>query len=92
MIITKIHQIYYRIPYTKNQDFPNFMKIIVKSGISSHFLTFRHEFFMESLRVFSYDLENSCCRQNAIQRNPIRGVPNDFQMFCEFWKLLGFIA
>ena len=68
------------------------MKIIIKSGISSRFLTFRHEFFMESLRVFSYDLENSCCWQKTIHNTPIRCVPNVSQMFCEFWKMLGFIA
>ena len=33
--IAKIHQIYYRNSYTKNQDFTNFMKIMIKSDISS---------------------------------------------------------
>ena len=56
----KSNQIYYRISYTKNQDFPNLMKIIMKSDISSLYLIFWYEFFMESPWVFSYDPEISC--------------------------------
>ena len=90
--ISKIHSIYYRISYTKINDFPNLEKIIVKSEISSRFITFCHEFFMESLQVFSYDLENSRCRQRAIQRIPYNCACNAGQMFSQFWKILGFIA
>ena len=68
------------------------MKSSEISEVAARFHTFCHEFFIKSPRVFSYDLENSCCRQNAIQRNPIHAVPNVAQMFCGFWKLLGFIA
>ena len=90
--IPKIHSIYYRISYTKINDFPNLEKIIVKSEISSRFITFCHGFLMESLRVFSYDLENSRCRQRAIQRIPYNCACNAGQMFSQFWKILGFIA
>ena len=72
----------------KNQDFPNFMKIMIKSDISSLYLTFCHEFFMESRWVFSYDLENSCCWQKTIQNTPIHGVPNVAQENSEIWKIL----
>ena len=51
----KSNQIYYRIPYRKNQDFANLTKIIMKSDVSSLYLTFCHEFFVESPWVFSYD-------------------------------------
>ena len=33
--IIKIHQIYYRISYTKNHDFTNLMKIMMKFDIAS---------------------------------------------------------
>ena len=49
-----MHEIYYRISYSKFHDFANLMKIMMKNDISSLYLTFCHEFFMESLRVFSY--------------------------------------
>ena len=53
--IIKIGQIYYRKSYTKNQDFANFMKIIGKNDTSSLQVTFLIEFFIKSLRVFSYN-------------------------------------
>ena len=68
------------------------MKIIMKSDISSLDLIFCHEFFMESPWVFSYDLENSRCCQNVIQRAPIHCACNAVQMYSQFWKILGFIA
>ena len=49
------------ISYTKNQDFANLMKIIIKCDIPALKLTFCHEFFIKSPWVFSYDLENSKC-------------------------------
>ena len=53
--IIKIGQIYYRNSYTKNPDFANFMKIIGKNDTSSLQVTFLIEFFIKSLRFFSYD-------------------------------------
>ena len=69
-------QIYYRISYRKNHDFANLTKIIMKSDVSSLYLTFCHDFFMESPWVFSYDLENSCCWQKTIQDTPIHCEPD----------------
>ena len=68
------------------------MKIMIKSDISSLYLTFCHEFFMESRWVFSYDLENSCCWQKTIQNTPIHGVPLVAHEKLVFSKILGFIA
>ena len=68
------------------------MKIMMKCDISSLYLTFCHDFFMESLRVFSYDLENSCCCQKTTQNNPINCESDAVQMYSEFWEILGFIA
>ena len=68
------------------------MRIITKSDISSLFLTFCHEFFMESLRVFSYDPENSCYCQKTAQNTTIHCESFSVQMFSEFWKYLWFIA
>ena len=88
----KSNQIYYRISYTKNQDFPNLMKIIIKYDISSLYLTFCHEFFIESPWVFSYDPEISCYCQKTIQNTPIHCESNAVQIYSEFSKILGFIA
>ena len=68
------------------------MKIIIKNDISSRFLTFLHRFFMESLRVFSYDLENSWYYQKTTQNTPIRCESHAVQIYSEFWEMLGFIA
>ena len=59
--IIEIHSIYYRISYTKNQDFANLMKIIIKYGIPALKPTFCHEFFIKRPWFFFYDLENSKC-------------------------------
>ena len=53
--IVKIDQIYYRNSYTKNQDFSNLMKIMIKFDIASLYLTFCQEFFIKTFRIFSYD-------------------------------------
>ena len=64
----------------------------MKFEVSSLYLTFCHEFFMESLRVFSYGLENSCCWQKTIQNTPIHCACNAVHENSEFSKILGFIA
>ena len=62
------------------------------SQVSARFAPFFIDFFIKSLWVFSYDLENPRCRQNAIQRIPNNCAYNAVQMFSQFWKILGFIA
>ena len=65
---------------------------MIKSDISSLYLTFCHEFFMESRWVFSYDLENSCYCQKTTQNTPIHCESFSMQICFEFRKILGFIA
>ena len=70
------------------------VNFLISCQIAKHFgkLRFLIEFFMESPWVFSYDLENSRCCQNVIQRAPIHCESYAVQIYSQFWKILGFIA
>ena len=75
--ILKIRKIYYRISYTKNQDFANLMKIIIKCDIPALKLTFCQDCFYQKSSGFSYELENWETFKNAIGNilNPLQNIP-----------------
>ena len=87
-----MHEIYYRISYSKFHDFANLMKIMMKNDISSLCLTFYHEFFMESLRVFSYAPDISFSREKHAQHNGKLMLTSTGEMFLQNSTSRWFIA
>ena len=90
--IPKIPQIYYRISYTKNQDFANLMKIIIKYDIPALKPTFCHEVFIKSPWVFSYAPGISFSLGKHPQRNGKRTLASTGQIFLKKSTSVWFIA